>query len=238
MRRVVITCLVIACIFSLPLNAQDNGLQLLKDVRARLGILQKLSDFKVYSMADCKGPNSEFTTLVISDAQNSRFEQQSGPRHTVGLRTASGANWHNVHTNEVSAADSASITFLIDHELHMIAFFPESRFGPPLSKKDTLFHGEKAIQLIFKDLKGKSVQVYYSQSELLPLGYTIYNHLGGDVLWIDTLFEDWKDGEDIPLVFTAARFLQGTDVYEYQFTDLRFKELPEGVFSNTEAIIK
>ena len=87
MRMAFLSCLTISLLFSLPLKAQYSGETLLKDVRYRMGMYTKLEDYKVYALAECKGPSGEFTTLVISDINHTRFEQKAGPRHNLGLRT-------------------------------------------------------------------------------------------------------------------------------------------------------
>lgn len=206
-------------------------------MRSGLGLTASADTFNVYALADCEGPDSQFTTLIISDQKHSRFEQVSGSRHSIGVHSEAKSAWYDVSTHEESLADSASITFLIDHELHMLAFYPESRFGLPLSAKDTVFHDQNAVRLLFKDLLGASVSLFYSKNEYLPLGVTVRNHISAQPPWIHVLFENWGEVDGIKTFF-EARFLQDTDVYQYRYRDIHFNNVGKDVFGDFRPLIK
>ncbi|GAB5523729.1 MAG: hypothetical protein Roseis2KO_16010 [Roseivirga sp.] len=205
-------------------------------MRQRLGLPELSAAPAIYAMANCTGPSSRFTTLVISDAHNTRFEQKSGPSHVLGVHRPDSAWWHDFTANASVAIDSATITFLIDHELHAIAFYPENRFGEWVDEKDTVYYQDKAKMLTFSDIKGGKVKMFYQAESWRPLGFSVENHLQKGAAPIDVLLDNWQKRGGVR-VFTEARFLQGEDVYHYQFTEITFGKLPEGAFTKNEPLI-
>lgn len=217
-------------------TSTQQGNELLAKVRKDLGLPMLSEGFNIYAMADCTGPASVFQTLVVSSTTNTRFEQKSGPRHILGIHRPDTAWLYDLVQDTIIEADSATIAFLINHELHATAFYPESRYGLPMSQKDTVYYSEKASMLTFTDIKGGEVRAFYKIETGLPLGFRIENHLGRGERYVDVLFENWQDLNDIR-VFTAASFLQGQDVYRYQFTIISMDSLPEKVFIQNKALI-
>ncbi len=217
-------------------QASEEENEVLLKMRQSLGLPDLLAAPAIYAMADCIGPSSEFTTLVISSTANTRFEQKSGPSHVLGIHRPDSAWWYDFVADTSVAIDSATITFLIDHELHAIAFYPENRFGKLIDQKDTVYYQSEAKVLTFSDIKEGKVKVFYQSGTWLPLGFSVENHLEKGAAPIDVLFDNWQERGDVR-VFTEARFLQGEDVYHYRFTEITFGKLPEGAFTKNEPLI-
>lgn len=216
--------------------SEDDSSSLLPKMRKALGIPTFELVSNIYALAECSGPASTFETLVISSPANTRFEQKAEGHHILGVHRQDSAWIYDIIGDTSVAVDSATLTFLIDHELHAIAFYPESRFGSPVSEKDTVYYSEEAIMLTFKDIKEGPVNIFYRTKTWLPLGFSVQNHLGGGASQVDVLFANWQKTDGIR-VFTEARFLQGADVYHYLFTKIRFGELPKEAFTKNQALI-
>jgi hypothetical protein len=217
-------------------SASITGQQALEVMRSRLGLVDAEEDFYVYALANCQGPDSRFETLVISGPAGMRFEQKSESSHVLGVHQAGAAWWHNFNTDTTTAVSDAVLTFLMGHDLHMIACFPENRFGEMLSEKDTTYYNDKALMLSFRDVKDGLVRVYYHAESLLPLGFTIQNHLNDHAEYIDVLFSDWEQIEGVK-TFTRASFIQGEDVYDYAFTHVSFESFTGEVFTQKQKLI-
>lgn len=217
-------------------SSSDEG-DVLWQMRQRLGWPEASSGLNIYAMADCSGPSSVFTTLVISGPAETRFEQKSGPRHVLGVHRPDSSWMHDFVGDTTVAIDDPTICFLINHELHAIAFYPEKRYGPWVDEKDTLYYEEEAKMLTFLDIKGGRVKTFYEKKSWRPLGFSIQNHLGRGARQVDMLFENWQVSEG-RRVFTEARFLQGQDVYHYQFTEISFGELPDNAFAANTPLIR
>lgn len=216
-------------------TSKGEGQGLVK-MRQSLGLPELSAAPAIYAMADCEGPSSTFKTLVISNAANTRFEQQSGPRHILGVHRPDSAWLHDFVADTTVAVDAATIAFLINHELHAIAFYPETRYGQWVSEKDTVYYNQEARMLTFTDIKGAAVKTFYQAESWFPLGFSIENHLGRGAKQVDVLFDNWDETEGVR-VFTEARFLQGEDVYRYKFTEIAFDKLPEAAFTKNEPLI-
>jgi len=219
-----------------PSGSVQEDRDFLAQMRSELGWKPLSEGFDIYAMADCTGPASVFQTLVLSSLENTRFEQKSGPRHSLGVYRPDSAWLYDFVRDTAVEADSATIAFLINHELHATAFYPESRYGQWIAEKDTTYYDDEADMLTFKDIKGGLVRVFYHATTALPLGFRIENHLGRGASFVDVLFDDWQQLQGVR-VFTAARFLQGQDVYEYRFTKISFDKLSDQVFMENKPLI-
>lgn len=205
-------------------------------MREVLGVPDFETALNIYALADCTGPASTFETLVISSPSNTRFEQKAEGRHILGIHRQDSAWVYDIIADTSVAVDSATITFLIGHELHAIAFYPESRFGVLVSEKDTIYYSEEARMLTFMDIKEGLVNVFYKAETWLPLGFNVQNHLGRGDSQVDVLFDNWQKIDGVHL-FTEARFLQGDEVYHYQFIEIRFGEVPKDTFAKNRSMI-
>lgn len=217
-------------------QASEEEYGVLLKMRQSLGLPDLPAAPDIYAMANCTGPSSQFTTLVMSGATNTRFEQKSGPSHVLGIHRPDSAWWHDFRADTSVAIDSTTVTFLIDHELHAIAFYPENRFGQWVNQKDTVYYQDEAKMLTFSDIKGGKVKIFYQSGSLLPLGFSVENHLEEGAAPIDVLFDNWQKRGGVR-VFIEARFLQEEDVYHYRFTEIAFGTLPEGAFTKNEPLI-
>lgn len=215
-------------------SASSTNEDVLTAVRSRLGLPNIGKDFYVYALANCQGPDRRFETLVISSPAKMRFEQKSASSHVLGVYKPDAAWWHDFNADTTHAVSDVVSTFLMGHDLHMIAFFPEKKFGDLLSEKDTTYYDDKARMLNFSDIKGGLVRVYYQAESLLPLGFTVQNHFNEhEEEYIDVLFSDWEMVQGVK-AFTHARFIQGDDVYEYAFTHISFESFTDQVFTQKQ----
>jgi hypothetical protein len=120
-------------------------------------------------------------------------------------------------------------TFLRGHDLLMNVLAPERRFGPIRFAGLEPFTGQSAIRIDGRDALGAPIQLYYAESDTLPLGYRLIDHLRGGGPVITTL-TDWR-AQDGALWPRAARFAQDADVFDYRIVTIETaEEAGTGVF--------
>jgi hypothetical protein len=184
------------------------------------------------ALAACDGPSGPFETRVYSSRDGKmRFEQtpSSGQTFVAGIDGQGGWSY-DADLDQFVRADSATLTFLRGHELHMIALAPETRFGEPEAQGLERLGRRHAVALRFRDLIGTPVHIYYALEDSLPLGFRVANHTGSGAPAVLVMFEDWRSVDGLRL-FTRARFEHGMDTYRYEFTSIRLNSVPDSLLS-------
>ncbi len=233
------TCLLLVAAFvgcqsSSDTNSQENltpTARVLYEAQVALGELKLEELVEIYALAECKGPNGNFQTLVCSSRDgNVRFEQIGSDGQTTILGIADGKGWSfDKERDDSSPIDSLTRYFIRGHELHMIAYLPQTRFGNPTYVGDSSLIGIPTTALEFRDILGAPVLLHYSRESQLPIGFTIKNHFEENAADIHTVFENWE-AESGFMVFKKARFIQGKDEFIYYFSQIDFNALPAATF--------
>ena len=191
---------------------------ILEQSKKQLGVLGEES--AIYAMADCKSPGGEFKTLLISNSKAGRMEQQSGEDHSI-LKHGPEASWtYNLKTAKLNdEVDELTKMFIRGHELHWLSFRPEDRLMYPTYKGVEDYNERTSFKIEFKDGLDRSVFFYYDFGNYRPVGFSITGNKEGEM--INVYFSDWREEGDLK-VFHKATFEDGPNLFEYEFSDIKF----------------
>ncbi|EZH73013.1 hypothetical protein ATO12_18530 [Aquimarina atlantica] len=208
----------------------------LNQVRTNLGISGNSDIVSIYTLADCKGPKNSFKTLILSRETDGRMEQVYDENHSI-IKHGKNASWHyDIHTQSLTESlDSEMQTFVYGHELHWLSVKPETRYTNPILKGFTKFQNQTAFHIEFKDNTQRPVNFYYAFDSFLPLGFDINTNEKGDLVTV--IFKDWEKINGIS-VFKQSTFIQGDDLYDYNFIDIKINQVKDQDFENKTSLIK
>lgn len=182
-----------------------------------IGYLNK--EGTIYASADCKSPGGSFKTLIISERSKARMEQQQGEYHAI-FKHGPLSSWSiELSSGKLNKKlDSITEMFIKGHELHWLGFRPEDRFNNPLFLGFEEYDGQSALKIQFSDALNRPVFFYYAFENYLPLGFSIATN--ADNKRVKVYYRDWEIMGDLK-VFHGATFVDGANVFEYEYTDLR-----------------
>lgn len=177
--------------------------------------------------ADAAGPDGSYQVVVHSTAEGQvKLEFSLG--FAAGIRRDDG--WVKMGQGAVEPAlTDTLVTFIRGHDLLMNALRPELRFGPLRYVGEEEFGQVPAIRLDGADALGAPIRFYYAQSDTMPLGFQVVDHLrGGDP--VATSLMTWERHGDL-LLPAQARIVQGSEVFDYEISEIEIGESGEaGVF--------
>ena len=182
----------------------------------------------IRARADVSGPRDRFTVTVIS-AGEGRVRIEFSP----GMTAALGGDRDWIRGSADSAASEptpAMRAFVHGHEVHWNLLRPQTRYGPLRFTGATRFAGRPALRLTGTDAAGGAIDLFYAETDSLPLGYEVSDHLGGPTDRVRLVVEEWtaRPGARFPAV---ASFLQGDDRFRYRFVDVEVLEMvPDSLF--------
>ena len=216
-------------------EADPSGMAkvILKNVTDTIGMVDEES--ALYALANCSGPRGAFSTLIVSNSTDGRMEQRSEGRHTIfkhGKDSSFGKNL--ISGNFYPDIDDAMKMFAQGHELHWLAYRPLDRFKNPTFKQFTQFANQPAFEIGYSDLLERPVKFYYAFGSYVPLGFTMHTDEQGNT--VDVYLEDWTEF-DGRMAFMSARFIQGDDVFRYQYSDLRIDPSEDSDLESQEALL-
>ncbi|MGI9550819.1 MAG: hypothetical protein ACR2MT_06430 [Aurantibacter sp.] len=207
---------------------------ILKRVRQDFGSLDDNSS--IYAYANCTAPEASFETLILSRMTDGKMEQRYGDHHVL-LKHGKNSSWtYNLNTKTLNEdPNGATKTFIQGHELHWLSLRPEDRYTRASFKGVTTFNNQTAFNIEFTDALGKPINFYYSFDSYIPLGFELHPADQEEVVAVR--FEDWEKINDIS-VFKKAFFIQGDDIFEYDFVDIKFDQLDDEDFETKIGVIK
>jgi len=214
---------------------QTSSIVLLNQIRKNLGHKNENDIPSIYALAECKGPDRSFKTLILSRETDGRMEQIYDENHFV-MKHGKDSSWtYNINTKSLNEnMDESTKMFIQGHELHWLSFWPEHRYANAQLKDITKFKNQLAFNIEFINAMNKSVNFYYSFDSYVPLGFQININDEGDIVTVS--FENWKKINDIN-VFTKATFEQGKEVFEYNFVDIKINQLDTEEFESKVGLI-
>ncbi|WP_108808417.1 nuclear transport factor 2 family protein [Aquimarina spinulae] len=217
-------------------DAHTTAEIVLNQVRTNLGISGDSDIASIYALADCKGPNNSFKTLILSRETDGRMEQVNNKDHSI-IKHGKNTSWYyDVNTQSLTESLSTEMQiFARGHELHWLSFKPETRYATPVLKGFTKFQNQTAFHIQFKDNANRPVNFYYAFNSFLPLGFDINTNEKGDLVTV--IFKDWEKINGIS-VFKQSTFIQGTDLYNYNFIDIKINQVRDQDFKSKTGLIK
>lgn len=204
--------------------------QILDGARRSLGPLDRIAAIQsIDAVAMGEGPGGQFRTRVLSTRDGRfRFEQLSGNGHTIAGLDSGGA-WER-SGDSLTAVDPVHLSFFRAHELHFLAFAPETRLrGTPTVHEET-YRGHEAIGLHWPDPLGGEIILFYSRHDTLPLGYVVQDHANPKAPPVSIFFSEWSDVDSLRL-FRGAVMSQGDQRFRYVYDSLTINTVADSVLS-------
>lgn len=202
-----------------------SSVEVILDGAARAtGMASRTSPLQLVADAHVVGPRDQFRT-VIHSASDGRVRMEQTPQGFVaGINDTAG--WvHDPESGETSELGPMA-SFVRGHELHMLALLPESRLSNPRLATASPLDLEAALGIAFSLPSGDSLVIYYAAADTIPLGLRVaYTDPNVVVTW-----SDWVERDELKL-FTQARFVQGDEVFTYDFQAVEIAALPDSLFA-------
>ena len=145
----------------------------------------------------------------------------------IGLIAGTGVRGGWLVDSETGAVGDlgAAASFVIGHELHMLALRPEARLSE--FRLATLQPGDPAAILALAGSlpTGDSIVLHFAAADTLPIGFRVtFTEPHVLVSW-----SNWEERADLR-VFTQASFTQGGEVFEYSFEEIVIARVADSVF--------
>ena len=179
----------------------------------------------LYILADASvtGPGDPFRTLIHSTSDG-RVRMEQTPSGFVAGIGPSGGWMQSAATGEVNELGPAA-SFVVGHELHMLALHPLSRLSDPRMAEPHPLDPTQALGIMMSLPSGDSLVVYFAVSDTLPIGMRVaYTEPNVVVSW-----SDWAEQDGLQL-FRKAVFRQGDEVFNYTYDRLEVGALSDSLF--------
>jgi len=194
------------------------------DAAARVtGAAEYAEQLHVLAEATVTGPGDSFRTLIHSSSDGRVRMEQTPFGFLAGVGEAGG--WlQDPATGEVGELGGAA-SFVLGHELHMLALHPLSRLSSPRIAVPSAEDPAGALGITFSLPSEDSLVVYYSAADTIPIGLRVaYTDPNVVVSW-----SDWVERRGLQL-FGEALFRQGQDVFSYTYDRVEVGTLPDSIF--------
>ena len=186
--------------------------RLLAGARRAVGAAALARVRTVRAVADARGPTGPFRVTVISRRSGeARLDFSGGLSAGLGRR----ARWLRA-ADSVGPLTPAMETFLRGHELHLSLLAAETRYRELGFGGTVELDGRPALSLVGRDALGGRVELFYSPSDTLPLGYRVMDQVRRRGT-VTVTVGDWERRDGLRL-FTSATFRQGVETFRYRFT--------------------
>jgi len=164
--------------------------------------------------ADVQGPQTAFVTQVTADFHGHvRIALGRSLQGGIGRDTA----WQCDSASDVVALDSITTTVVRGHELHLLALAPLTILHAPRLLPDTLWGGDSAFAIDFRDDLEAQVSLFARVTDSLPLGFRITNHTGQGPREVQVYLDDWQPLHHL-MLFRHALFVHGDNHFDYRYS--------------------
>jgi hypothetical protein len=176
----------------------------------------------LHAEAAVRGPEREFVTHVWSAADGRARMEQSG---FIAVVHPSGSWQIDTQTGEQTPLLAEVRSILYGHELHMATLSPLSRYGKARFAGQQEFAGAQSLTIELAGVFGEPVLIHYSVTDTMPLGFRM-THPEPDVI---VTLDNWIVKEGVRL-FSAAEFIQGSESFQYSYTNIELNTVVDSVF--------
>lgn len=173
-----------------------------------------------------EGPQGQFVTTVQS-TRDGRISLNLADLLVAGV-TADGS-WQCSPGGAVITPDSATISMVRGHDLHMLVLHP-SWLGIPVVDSIRMYGEDTVATLRFTDQLGAPLLMHVRTTDSLPVAVQLVNHSGQGPRDVVVLFEDWQVVSGLRL-FTRATFAHGANRYVYAYRDIEFNTVADSVLA-------
>lgn len=186
------------------------------------GALSHGDPVQVHAEAAVDGPDGSFRTILYSSSDGRvRMEQ-----HPQGFAAGIGAGGGWLLNSDSSIAElGAAESFVVGHELHMLALQPGSRLGDLRVVQRQPSDPSDILAVAGTLPNGDSLILHFAASDTLPVGLRVpYTEPHVLVRW-----SDWVERSGLRL-FTRAVLVQGAEEFGYSYDVLEVGMLPDSTF--------
>jgi hypothetical protein len=184
------------------------------------------------ALADCAGPNGNYTTEIYS-ATGGRliFKQVRANGDTYFGQTNGPIFWtKDEKNNDFALADEKAALAWRTHEFQTLAMEIDRRFRDFVLAGEENFDGKTALKLKMTDEIGNPAEAFFDHDTKLLLGFAIQNPFSAQPEQIRTVINEWKPvgGLKLPSKVTVTD-KQGDFVLN--FREISLNKLDEKIFS-------
>jgi hypothetical protein len=173
-----------------------------------------------------EGPQGQFVTLVHS-ASDGRVSLDLAGMLVAGV--GSDGAWQCSAIGQRIVPDSATLSMVRGHDLHMLVLRPSWLGGPTLDS--TMVFGEDSVATLrFTDQLGAPLLMFLGRTDSLPLALQLVNHSGQGPRDVVVELDDWEMISGLRL-FTQATFLHGASRYVYNYRDIEINQVADSTFA-------
>ena len=183
-----------------------------------------VASIAVDAMVD--GPQGQFVTTVNS-ARDGRVSINLAGLLVAGV--GADGNWQCTPEGAVMVPDSATISMVRGHDLHMMLLHP-SWLGRPSVDSIRMYGPDTVATLRFTDQLGAPLLLHVRTADSLPAAAQLVNHSGQGPRDVVVLFENWQVISGLRL-FTRATFAHGANRYVYNYREIDFNTVTDSAFA-------
>ncbi len=177
----------------------------------------------VATRADVQGPGGSFQTVLYS-ARDGRVRMMQTTGFHAGLGPS--GDWILPSAEEGRRPLPVEIReVVIGHELHMIFIDPESRYRDPVALEPSTFVDKPVLPVRVRGEEDRAVLLYYDVRDTLPVGMRLETAVGE----VEVDVTDWRMLDGLRL-FWSAEFRDRSGSFEYEYSELRVNDTPDGEF--------
>jgi hypothetical protein len=171
--------------------AQSNPAEIVENSLQAIGGPKEIAKLQsLQAIADCTGPNGNYTTEIYS-AQGRRliFKQLRANGNNYWGQTNGNTFWTiDEKTGDFSLADQQTVAVWRGHDFQRMATSPLEYFQNPQFVGTEVFAGKEAFKLRTTDETGNPVNIFFDQQTNLMLGFAF----GTDSDPVRVVFNEWK----------------------------------------------
>lgn len=222
--------ILITSICAANLSAQQADAVAEKSLKA-IGSAKDISNIRsVRAVADCTGPNGDYTTEIYS-AGNGRLIFRQVRAGNVYKGTTNGPVFWTTDEKTVdhSLADKRAAFAWRSHDYQRLAIEVSEWFRDISFESEENFAGKTAFKLRAKDELGHPAFLFFDKDSRLMLGFVIQNPFSEKLEMIRNVFNEWKQVGKIKLPSKITVTDKQGD-FVLNFRDISLNKVDERMF--------
>lgn len=185
----------IICLSATNLFAQSSLSEIIENSLQAIGGKKEIAKIRsIQAVADCVGPNGNYTTEIYSAKNSCLIFKQIKANGDVYLGQTNGQTYwtKDEKSGDFSIADNREAFVWRSHDFQFLALELGERFKNLTLAGEENFNGKTAIKLRGTDELGKTAHIFFDKETRLMLGFTIQNPFSEQPEMIRLSFNEWK----------------------------------------------
>lgn len=177
------------------LFAQSNPSEIIENSLQAIGGKKEIAKIhSIQAIADCVGPNGNYTTEIYSAKKSRLIFKQIRANGDVYLGQTNGQIFwtKDEKSGDFSLADTKEAFVWRSHDFQFLALEIAERFKNLTFAGEGNSNGKSAIHLRGTDELGKAADIFFDKETKLMLGFTIQNPFSEQPEPIRMVFNEWK----------------------------------------------